>query len=451
MAQATPQAGPVVESARVTGLDAARGFALLGIFLVNIQMFGDTLGSYIRNEPAPGESGADLVAYYAVKTLCDAKFYPLFSLLFGAGMALQRERVRAIGRRFAPLYLRRLGLLALIGACHAIFLWYGDVLFIYAGAGLLLLALSGLRARTQAIISISVIVVATLLMGLFTAVGEAMNAAAERERTRAVQVDGSTAPQAASEAGEAAATRRDALEMLGDAGDRAFDPTSPERDEAETVAFRDGPYAHAVAFRAINWGTFMIVVVAGFGWHVLAMFLLGSALVKWGVFEPGRERTLARIARVGLLVGLPLAAALALAPMFLGSVGDVVQASLVMTVGPLVSLGYLSGAVLLARRAPKNPIVRALSGAGRVALTVYLLESVCAQFVFQHWGLAQFGEFSRVERIALVFGVYLALVVFANLWLRAFRIGPMEWLWRTGTYLRLQPLLRPTARGGGAD
>ena len=114
----TTSAGPVPENQRLGTLDLLRGFALLGIFMVNMQFFTMFFGEFIRPAVYGGGPVIDVLAWGFVKAFFEYKFISLFSLLFGAGMVMQMNRARAQGRPFIPTYLRRMAVLAVIGLVH---------------------------------------------------------------------------------------------------------------------------------------------------------------------------------------------------------------------------------------------------------------------------------------------------------------------------------------------
>ena len=109
-------------------------------------------------------------------------------------------------------------------------------------------------------------------------------------------------------------------------------------------------------------------------------------------------------------------------------------------------LGYVGTILLITNRGPGTIIGKMVGSAGRMALTVYLSETIISTFVMYHWGLGKFDTFTRVELIGFVVAVYAALVVFATIWMHFFRVGPMEWLWRSLSYLRPIPLTRSTGK-----
>ena len=149
---------PVTDSQRIEALDVVRGFALLGIFLMNIEWFNRPIAAISEGMPR-GLTGADWLASWFVAYFVQGKFWTIFSLLFGMGFAVMLVRAERAGREFTRIYLRRILALATFGAVHFIFIWEGDILFSYAVAALgLLLVLYG-RARP-------LLIACALLVGL---------------------------------------------------------------------------------------------------------------------------------------------------------------------------------------------------------------------------------------------------------------------------------------------
>ncbi len=466
-----PAPGPVPSGERIRAMDAARGFALLGILFVNIIAFSEPFGKFI--EPVPGDvSLADKAAFYFTKVFCEGKFYPLFFLLFGAGLIMQSERARARGRPFWPIGLRRMVVLGVIGLLHAFLLWYGDILFVYALVGLLLLALHRARPRTLTIVGATLLFMAALL-----STGFMLLMTLSPKPPQAAALTDSPAPDASqpapSLAGDAPAdpapeTEREAqirevLEnnhpepftrlmrsfeqgaLFEDAGKRGISPmTHPVWLDAETEAYAEGPWLQAAAFRGMTYAMILLFVIFGFGWSVIAMVFFGAALAKWGAFAPERGALHRRFAVIGLGVGLPLSIVAAATPATLGvttaSVLLWVPAQVLAT--PLMALGYFGLISLLVARGAASPLFRALGAAGRMAFTCYLLETVLATLVFYHYGLGLFGSLSRAQTAGVVVAIYACVVALSVVWLRHFRYGPMEWVWRSLTYLKAQPMRR---------
>lgn len=478
----SPALAPIRESDRILPLDAARGFALLGIFMVNIGVFGEAFGYFIFPSPRDDRGAYEWICWVLAKTFWDGRFYPLFSMLFGMGLVIQYQRAKAAGRSFTGVTIRRLLVLALIGALHALFIWCGDILFLYGTIGLWMVWLVRCSARTLFIIAGSILAIAvTALLGFGL-----LQVAMERQADRAKQAQAARAVVAAEESAEGSAT---AIEMTTDdapVAPSAVDATSPDHAESgasasaqelveqpeperspffallhelkggtmrgpidprwidfETRAYRDGPWLDAFGVRAMTWLMVLVISLFFFGWHVLAMFCLGAALMKCGIFDRSRRSWHWTFVVLALVVALPVsltcAIALPTAGVFFASS---VNGALQLLIGPMLSLGFLGAITLLAQSGMARPVTGTLAAAGRMAFTNYLMQSVIATAIFYHWGLALFDSTTRLERIGIVLAIYALQLVFSVLWLKVFAMGPLEWLWRAATYLRFSPLRR---------
>lgn len=481
---------PVGDSSRILALDVARGIALFGIFAVNIDSFGQPIGDFLNPIIDAKAPVLDQAAALFRQVFCEGRFFPLFSLLFGIGLVLQRGRITATGRDFWPLYSRRLILLAAIGLTHALFLWYGDILFVYACCGFILMALAWASRRVLLLIAALLLAGVTLLtgtLGILMAVlpedafrppsstpsaivspespgGPSSEAPAEPAPIEASAPTEAPAPTEATPPVEAAAAPESPADLpaVSPAPDTASPPQTPVRrlirgfmtgeahspdsavwKEAELEAFGKGPFWQAFGVRAISWVSMIIFSLFGYGWDVLAMFFLGAALVKYDFFSRDNIRWPRRFFYAAALVGLPLSILLATAQWFIPHKAAIALRTLfIFPLGAIMALGYLSAVVLLVHAGIARRAAGLLANAGRMALTVYLGETVVATFIMYWWGLGYFGQTSASERFGIVVVVYLGLLLFANVWLCFFRFGPMEWLWRSLTYLKPQPLLR---------
>ncbi|MCU0688434.1 MAG: hypothetical protein MUE97_01645, partial [Phycisphaerales bacterium] len=327
---------------RLLGLDAVRGFALLGITLVNMAFFAHPSALMYA---FGGDSAApwwDRAASLGVSVFCEAKFFPLFSLLFGMGMAIMlmggASRGGAgggasggagggqVNAAFVWRYLRRLVCLGVIGLLHAWFIWYGDILFLYAvvGVGLLLFSWAparGLLIGGAVLVGLGALVTAVLTMLGGGGMGE---------------ID-ATLPQSLAE-----------MPPL----QRYFEGWTYEGGKymlatwasAESEVFSGGPYWSAVAMRMLLWGGGLVAGVMGFGWTVLGMFFLGAGLLKAGFFAPERREARRWLVRMGLVVGLPLAigggALMHFGGQHMAAVGLGLMAG--MLAGPLLALMWAS-------------------------------------------------------------------------------------------------------------
>jgi uncharacterized protein len=396
-------------------LDVCRGFALLGILLINIELMrgADLLREIAGAEPQP--SGADGIVGFLTGWLAAGKFLSSFAIMFGLGAAMIAGKLWAAGRSPRGLLARRYAFLLLLGLLHMFLLFPGDILFVYGVAGMLLLAFVGVRARTALRWSAGILVVLLVLgLGLAAMMGLASEPPADDPTTVAME------------------------EFFA------------ERADAAVTAHQEGGYGDVVVANAweallVQGGTLIVLP-----W-VLALFLFGFAVGRSGLVADlaahrQRLRTAMLVALpVGLLLNVPTGF---LGPMAMGA-GFQPRAEFSWVVflstgaqivgAPILAVGYLSAVALLSLRLG---VWQPLAAVGRMALTAYLLQSVLALAVF--WGLGLYDRFGTAQSMVVVAGIWAVLLVVCPLWMRAFRFGPVEWLWRLWTYGS-----RPPLRAGG--
>ncbi len=406
-----PHAGPVVETARIDAIDVLRGFALLGILVMNVQSFAMPQAAYF-NPTAYGDlEGANLYVWLAGRMLADQKFMTIFSMLFGAGILLMAGRTDARASA-GRVHYRRMGWLLVIGLLHAHLLWFGDILFTYAVCGMVVYPLRHLSPGRLAALG------ATLL-----AVGSALSVGT-----------GMSLPY----------WPEDALAAFTS---EAWRPT-PELIEAELAAYRGGwlEQQPGRSAGALVFQTFLLITW-GF-WRAGGLMLVGMALFKGDVFTARRSpRFYAKLIAAAVAVGLPLQAyglSLDFArgwPLWSFFIG--LQFNYWPSIA--VSLGYVGLVMLACRAASLRPFTRPFAAVGQTALTNYLLQTVLCTTIFYGHGLGWFGSVDRVGQIGVVAGVWALQLVASPLWLRRFRFGPAEWAWRSLTYGARQPLRRRPA------
>ncbi len=400
-----PLLQPVTGSDRIEVIDILRGVALLGILLMNMEALSGPIDLAFTGID-PHWQGADRWADALIYVLVQGKFFTLFSLLFGAGFAIMAQRAEAARREFTPFYLRRSAGLLLIGLCHALLVWSGDILVLYALMSLPLLAFREAPPRWLPALGVLTYLFSAALM---VTMGLVINMAVQSE-------PGNTA------LAEAAA-----------AGQRAV--------ELQRQAYAHGSWTDAVVQRVhdmrVNLGGMLVV-----GPEVLGMFLIGAGLARSGAFSaPERFDAMYRRLRWGAgPAGLVLMLVSAhwvpyVAPgTFTPASGFAYALSSVA--GLLMCLGYLAWIVHLRAR------LRWLAPVGRMALTQYIVQSLVGTWVFYGYGLGAFESLPRAWQIPFALVLFALQVVFAQIWLRHFRFGPLEWLWRAITYGRWPPLRR---------
>jgi uncharacterized protein len=422
------ESGPIADASRVMGIDTARGFALLGIFLVNAATFGEPLSDGMSQKAPVDEGIASLLVYYFTTIFCNGKFFPLFSILFGVGLAMMHRSTTSTGRRFGWIYFRRLCILGLFGASHIVFLWLGDILLIYALVGLWMIWLGRCKPKTLLITAGSLFAIGILLSMLLAVL---------------MTLDQPSAPRdAAIKPLPPAETRVEQMILVLQDWDRT-QTMDPRWRELEVAVMREGPFAAAAVLRLINYAMVAIFFLLVMFWVILPCFCVGAALLKLG-FLHGELRPLrSKLIWLGMCVGLPLNIGSAIGWQYDGSLGWSMAAIVGVTVGgPMMSLMYLSLVLNWVDSGWASRLAKSLAATGRMALTCYLLESVLMSAVMVYWGLGRFDQTTWLERLIWVVAIFTAIVLFANWWMRRFRFGPLEWLWRVLTYLRWQPLRR---------
>ena len=378
-ASQTTDSGPVRESGRITSLDLIRGFAVLGILLMNAVHFGLGSGPYFNLSAGGSETPLDWAIGILGEVFVDQKFMGLFSLLFGAGMILFIDRASEKGRRAVLLNLWRNALLLLIGILHFL-LWDGDVLMVYALSSVFLIALR--KLPNQALISLGVVVFVLSVACTLLA------------------------------------------QSIADTTDASLAGlwTPGERSDDEIVGL---PF------------------LFGFFLRALGLILVGAGLYRAGFMNGGLPvRTYRLTAVVGLAVGLPLAAAGVVITSvndysreiaFIGQIPN--------TLGTIpASLGYMS-LIILWNNGADSWLKERLRAVGRMALTNYLSQTVLGLLVLTVLlGDADF--VNRGTVLAFVFAVWALQVWWSKAWMSSFLFGPAEWLWRVATYRSGQPFRR---------
>jgi uncharacterized protein len=394
---------PVDPEGRIEAVDMVRGFALFGVLLVNMFNFGS--GGLFWNEPL------DEFFWSVKRTFFETKSWRLFSLLFGFGFALQFIRAEERGTTFAAVYLRRLAILFVIGAAHAL-IYDGDILMQYAQLGLVLVLFRALPPRLLLVSSVALLAVfpigraATSILEPTPPVPTAAYTVRLAEDTAEIEEDRRTHVIAVGSLREVVAENA----YLNNPFRR---PLGPEASPAVFAMFLLGLYV----------GRRRIV-------HDLAHHMPLIRRVFWwglptGLISMGAERMLN--ATTGYEVfGEQQATFL---PQLAGDV--------VFTYGStLLALGYAAGILLLAQHHRGRRVLMPLGAVGRLALTVYLSGSLMFGTLF--YGFAFGYSFwlgpAAVTGYAVVF--FAIQVVCANWWANRFRYGPMEWLWRGLTYLK---------------
>jgi uncharacterized protein len=433
--QAPRSTAPTQEGERIPALDLVRGVAILGILLANIPSFSHP-SDLFGTRPAEATLSDRLVVGLTLFVI-DNKFITLFSILFGAGLALQSERAQAAGRPFTGYYLRRLGLLFLVGLAHALLLWFGDILTAYAIVGFFALFLGrlGTRGVFRAMLVCFGWSYACLLL-----LSVAIPLAGEAELRGWVEEKRDPQVKKQSEALERPVPLLDLS--------KSAPPISPDSldlyfsDRNQELIYRRGTFTDQVVNRAVCLFLFACQFWPAVGWYLLGCFLLGILLLRRGLFqEPDRHPVfIRRLILFGLGWGLLChSAAVAVYwrypdgafSWFFNLWGALAQA-----------LGYLGLLLLWSRSGYAEWLQRRLRAVGRMALTNYLMQSLLCSLIFYNSGLALYGQVNRTQALLVVGGIWLLQLILSPIWLRVFTMGPVEWLWRCLAEGKSRPFLR---------
>ncbi len=406
---------------RHISIDAVRGFAVLGILLMNIVGMGLPTFAYIDPTYAGGSTGADLWTWAVNNVLTDGKMRALFTMLFGASAVLIADRAET-GSGPGPMqthYLRLFWLLV-IGMIHAYFLWFGDILVCYAIAGLFIFPFRKLNAGWLLTIG------AAILLALLT---KNILGAEHLESLRA----------AAAAPGASAA----ALKAWQEASIVVVPP--PGMKAAELAGF-GGSFLEALKARTqVVLLMQLILMPTDTLPEAIGQMFVGMALFRSGFFTLGwRSRAYGAMAAVGYLVAAPLTARLAwiiwssnFEPLVLHRMEAWQQVG-----RPFIALAHASVLLLIIRAGTAPRVTARLAAAGRMAFSNYLMTSIITNLLFCGYGFGLYGQLSRFEQLIVVVGVWAFILIWSQPWLARFQYGPFEWLWRSLVRWSPQPFVR---------
>ena len=379
-------------------LDFVRGVAILGILLLNISAFGLPKAAYLNPAWSGSESLSDAWTWALLDLLAQVKFLTLFALLFGAGLQLLLPR----GKRWIQ---SRLTLLALLGFIHGLFFWDGDILLAYALVGLVSWRMVREAHHVKSLFNTGVVLYLTgiavlVLLGLIS----------------------------------------------GTAANRSWAPDAANLQYEQYWKLHGG--MEAVSNRADMLSDNLLALGAQYGWQLAGMMLMGAALMRSGWLK-GQfslrhyRRTGALLVAAGMAVNLPAIFAQWYLAWDYRWCAFLLQAPRELS-APLQAIGYPALAWGYWPQLCRFRLVGAIACVGRMALTNYLLQTLICTTLFYHLGL--FMRFDRLQLLAFVPPIWAVNLLISSLWLRRFRQGPVEWLWRQLTLRASGTSLKDTSR-----
>lgn len=379
-------------------LDFVRGVAILGILLLNISAFGLPKAAYLNPAWSGSASLSDAWTWALLDLLAQVKFLTLFALLFGAGLQLLLPR----GKRWIQ---SRLTLLALLGFIHGLFFWDGDILLAYALVGLVSWRMVREAHHVKSLFNTGVVLYLTgiavlVLLGLIS----------------------------------------------GTAANRSWAPDAANLQYEQYWKLHGG--MEAVSNRADMLSDNLLALGAQYGWQLAGMMLMGAALMRSGWLK-GQfslrhyRRTGALLVAAGMAVNLPAIFAQWYLAWDYRWCAFLLQAPRELS-APLQAIGYAALAWGYWPQLCRFRLVGAIACVGRMALTNYLLQTLICTTLFYHLGL--FMRFDRLQLLAFVPPIWAVNLLVSSLWLRRFRQGPVEWMWRQLTLRASGTSLKDTSR-----
>jgi uncharacterized protein len=422
---------PVRTSERIASLDVLRGVSLQGILLLNITAFGLVFEAYDDPTVQGGAEGLDLVVWIINNMFFEGTMRAMFSMLFGVGMVLMTMRMekRGGGIEIADIYYRRTILLILFGMFHAYFLlWVGDILYAYGLFGLLLFPLRKFKPN-QLIIGAALL---TLMGVTFEYCQYKKNIKNfhlyEQAKTYSSPSDVPPEIQQGSEAWETFVGKK-----------------KPEPEEIQrNVDKMHGSYISMVL--ALASDNRMMQTVYNYTYNpfdVLPMMLLGIALYRLRVVTAKlRIRAYLTMAAIGYAIGLSInyyETMLLINSNF--AVQALAQAGVTYHLGRIaLAFGHIGAVMIFCKLPIMNLLKRSLAAVGKMTLTNYVMDSVICGILFTGVGFSLYGQLQRHELFYIAICIWIFKMIASPLWLKFFLFGPLEWLWRSLTYMNIQPI-----------
>ncbi|RYZ28163.1 MAG: DUF418 domain-containing protein [Chitinophagaceae bacterium] len=429
-------AKPVAEADRIQTIDLVRGFALLGILMMNIPIFGINGNAQQAILSGPHNT-TDYYTLAAVSTLFEGTMRGLFSMLFGAGMILFTMNKKDVpgGPTVAEYYYRRLGLLVLFGLFNAyVLLWEGDILFYYGLAGMLLYPFRKAAAKWLFVLGIVCMLINVYKTQVwYGTIRE--NRAGYKEAL------------VAEKEGKKLTEKQEQQKAAWTGMEQNFKPDTARINEDVKEMRGNYPtvFSHLLQRNANNetWGTYHGI------WDMLSMMFVGMGVFVLGFFSnKGSTSTYAMTLLIGYGIGIPLGWIGFDQGLtgWLSNIGNYVDSyrvphwAIYDVRRMLLAIGHASLLMLVFRSGVISWLMRSLSNVGQMAFTNYLMQSIICSLLFFGYGLGYFDKLAYHQLYFVVAAVWVFQLIFSAVWLRYFQFGPFEWAWRSLTYWRKQSM-----------
>jgi uncharacterized protein len=406
---------PTDTTERLVYLDILRGTAIFGILLVNMMYYAHPYIYYQIIGELPWDSAVDRITGYAIYFFAEGKFITMFAMLFGIGMVIQMDRAGQKSVNFFSLYFRRLIILAFIGAAHAFLIWMGDILLAYALMGFLILFFFRNR-KPKTLMKWAVFILfipfflSLLMYGFAPPEAGGQDAANIQDREPAPEV-----------------------QFFNELIDRSYE------------VYGAGSIGDIMKMRAIEVALYFVF---GIFWMpaALALMLFGIAIAKHGVLQNLNpdDALIRNVLLWGLIVGIA-GNAMALAGFIKADPSDYNNYSGIALYfgraigGPSLMLFFTAGIIYMFRNGWFPGFFKRLASVGRMALSNYILHSLICTTILYSYGFGLYGSVDPFAGLLLTCAIFFAQLFISPLWMKYFHYGPLEWVWRSGTYMKLQP------------
>ena len=377
---------PIKENDRIVSLDILRGMAILGIFLVNMPSFFSPI--LYLNPKTYWTNTSDTVLYAIVDIFAQASFYPLFAFLFGYGAMMMAERAALKNRSFPLNFTRRLWFLLLFGLIHAFFVWHGDILITYAITGLGLLLFYKRKGKTLIITGLLLYVIPFTLLVLSS--------------------------------------------LLLDQEELMSILYNPEAVIQSVLVYSEGCFMEVMKQRSTDWlfandptAIWLLLI------NILPLMLIGAgfAKLKWLTNIKQYKKLLMWLMVISFVGGMLLK----IQP-YINGFSYTNMLSQDQFGGPLLALFYITSVALLLERKRVSRFMKPLANVGRMSISNYLFQSLLCTTLFYSYGFGLYGKISYTLGFCLVIVIYAMQILISKWWMKRFNYGPIEYLWRFGTY-----------------
>lgn len=388
---------PVDGKNRVIQVDIVRGFALFGVLLVNLTMIDATIYTHLSSPFLLKGIGNQLSAW-AIHVFASGKFYTLFSMLFGLSFYLfmNKSNQQPVS---SVLFVKRLIFLFFLGCMHLVFVWYGDILLTYAVTGAILLMLHKRSDQSLMRTAVILLILISVLYASFSV---------------------------------------DSFHYSSD-GDSSLQAISLSEKEAQNY-YSQSSYAQMVQYRfneeiPLVLSNLLIIVP-----KILALFIFGYLIGRKKIFT-NLEANMPKIVKIWTVTGI----------LSLISIGLYTAVITGILVKKAVWIGFLADELLTfmlavfymtslirlyANKHWKKPLTL-LKYPGQMALTNYLVQTITVTTFINGYGAGWFGKIEYWQYVPIAIAFFTLQIFASRLWLMRFKQGPVEWVWRKFTYMKI--------------